>query len=132
MALSNYTNLVLGVSIAVLACGAHARSQPSSPDVVAGGRLAQEYCGACHAVGGSGGSPLPNAPPFRDLFKRYRRGHLGHLLHEGMLAPTHLPEEGSAHHHPKMPMATLGDDQIAELTAYLQHLDLIGRARGRE
>jgi hypothetical protein len=29
-------------------------------------------------------------------------------------------------------MATLGDDQIAELTAYLQHLDLIGRARGRE
>ena len=116
--------IIAGLVVATVTGAANA--QPRTADVVAGNRLAQEYCGMCHAIG-SGGSPLPNAPPFRDLFKRYPPGDLGRLLHEGMIAPSSPPEEGSPRRHPKMPVATLGDDQVAELRAYLTLLEHRGR-----
>lgn len=123
---------MIAVALAILSVGlglgAPAFAQTTDANVIAGRRVAQDYCGMCHATGG-GGSPLPNAPPFRELFKRYPPGQLGRLLKEGMLAPENPPEEGSPPRHPKMPMRTLGDDQISELTAYLTALDVAGRAR---
>lgn len=111
----------LGVSTAM---GQAAHPAPElGPGAIANGqRLAQRHCGGCHAVAG-GSSPLADAPPFPQLFNRYRPGHLDEILAEGMLAPRERPEEGSPAHHPRMPMVTMDEDEAADLKAYLRSLD---------
>ena len=111
------------VALIALAGAARAAERPASDLVVAGERVAQRNCGGCHAVSGGGASPLPAAPPFRDIHRRYRAGGLEQLLREGMLQPETLPEEGSPTRHPIMPMIDLGIDEVAELTAYLKSLE---------
>ncbi|MBO9707416.1 MAG: cytochrome c [Caulobacter sp.] len=98
------------------------RAQPAGVAVPSGLTLAQRYCGGCHAVP-DGRSPLPGAPAFAELHQRYAPGCLEDVLTEGMLAPLRPPEEGGPRRHPSMPMAVLGDDQRAELIAYLRGLD---------
>lgn len=120
--------LVMGLSLAGLPPLVAAAGPESSPaDLLAGRRLADEYCGMCHAVGG-GGSPLPNAPSFRELWRRYPPGGLDRILTEGMLAPPMPLEEGTPRRHPAMPIVNLGADQVAELKAFLRDLDRVGRA----
>jgi cytochrome c len=111
-----------------LAMASPVAAGPTPGDLAAGHRLAEEYCGMCHALDG-GGSPLPNAPPFRDLYRRYPPGGLSAVLKEGMLAPSSPQEEGSPRRHPRMPVAPLGDDQRAELQAFLQSLDDAARPK---
>ncbi|KQY29951.1 cytochrome C [Caulobacter sp. Root1455] len=94
----------------------------SSPDMTGGRGVAQRNCGGCHAVA-DGASRLADAPPFRDLWRRYPKGRLDLVLEEGMLRPSRPPEEGSPRSHPRMPMADLGDDEVAALRAYLLSLD---------
>jgi mono/diheme cytochrome c family protein len=109
---------ILGASAAL---GQVAR--PSTGGAASNGeRLAQRHCGGCHAVAG-GPSPLADAPPFSQLFSRYRPGHLDEVLAEGMLAPRQRLEEGSPMHHPRMPMVEMDDDEAADLKAYLLSLD---------
>ncbi|MET3667606.1 cytochrome c [Caulobacter sp. 1776] len=101
--------------------------RPSPPAVAqtsvpAGLGLAKRLCGSCHAVG-KGPSPLPDAPPFASLHHRYAPGCLRSVLAEGMLAPQRSPEEGGPRRHPRMPMATLDDDERDSLTTYLRGLD---------
>jgi mono/diheme cytochrome c family protein len=109
------------IAIMLLASG-DAVAADRTGDIAAGKRVAQRYCGSCHAVA-KGASPLHDAPPFRDLHKRYRKGGLDQLLREGMLQPQRMPEEGSPRRHPRMPMAVLGDDEVTQLTAYLKSLE---------
>ena len=114
--------LMAGVGVAWLAVAAPAAAE--SPEVSAGGRLAQRYCGGCHAVAaGPGRSPLADAPPFRELYKRYGPGGLAGLLAEGMLTPDPSLEEGVLPGHPRMPMVALGVDERAALKAYLESLE---------
>lgn len=101
---------------------AGAQVQQGSPLVSGGQRIAERNCGGCHAVG-SGASKLVDAPPFRALHERYPPGGLDLILQEGMLRPTSMPEEGSPPSHPRMPMADLDDDEVAQLKAYLRSLD---------
>jgi cytochrome c553 len=112
------------VSVVALAALVSGGAQAQSPGSAAAGRLvAQAYCGSCHAVAG-GASPLQGAPQFKQLYRHYREGDLEALLAEGMIAPTNPPEEGAAPFlHPRMPITTLGEDQITELKAYLRSLD---------
>jgi mono/diheme cytochrome c family protein len=85
-----------------------------------GRRIAQTYCGQCHALG-AGPSPLADAPPFATLHRRYPEGGgLGDLLGEGMIAPATPPEEGQPRMHPRMPQAKLDDDQVGALVAFLR------------
>jgi mono/diheme cytochrome c family protein len=107
---------------AILLSSGGALAADRTGDIAAGKRVAQRYCGSCHAVA-KGGSPLHDAPPFRDLHKRYREGGLPQLLREGMLQPQRMPEEGSPRRHPRMPMAVLEDDEVTQLTAYLKSLE---------
>jgi len=109
------------MSVAVLLLSGSAAVAADPSDAISGRRLAARYCSSCHAVA-RGPSPLKDAPPFRDLHKRYRSGGLPQLLSEGMLQPSRMPEEGSPRRHPRMPMAALEDDQVRELTAYLRSL----------
>ncbi|WP_232793140.1 c-type cytochrome [Caulobacter hibisci] len=113
----------------VLATGTGALAAERADEVRGGRRLAERHCGGCHAVD-KGPSPLADAPRFRDLHKRYRAGGLAELLEEGMLQPSRMPEEGSPRRHPRMPMAVLGDDEIAQLAAYLKSLEP-PRSKGR-
>lgn len=85
-----------------------------------GRRLAQTYCGQCHALGG-GPSPMPDAPPFAQLHRRYPPGGgLGDLLGEGMIAPAVPQEEGVSTRHPRMPQVRLDEDQVSDLVVFLQ------------
>lgn len=111
---------VLSVS-AAMGQAANPTPKPSPGAIANGQRLAQRHCGSCHAVAG-GPSPLADAPPFPQLFSRYRSGHLDEILAEGMLAPRERPEEGSPAHHPRMPMAAMDEDEVADLKAYLRSL----------
>lgn len=116
----------LGLALAALVAlggAARAAERPESDLAIAGERVAQRNCGGCHAVAGEGASPLPAAPPFRNIHLRYRAGGLEQLLREGMLRPETMPEEGSPPRHPIMPMIDLGVDEVAELTAYLKSLE---------
>lgn len=116
-----HRNLAIVAAVFALA-GGDVLAADRAGDIVAGQRLAQRHCGSCHAVA-KGASPLDDAPPFRTLHKRYRAGGLAELLREGMLQPLRTPEEGSPRRHPRMPMAVLGEDEVAELTAYLKSLE---------
>ena len=116
------TPLRLALLAAIVGLPSVSWSQTQSADVDYGHRLAQRYCGACHAVD-VGQSPNPAAPPFRMLYQRYRAGGLDALLTEGMLAPVDPPEEGAPRLHPRMPQAVLGDDEIDALKAYLHSLE---------
>jgi mono/diheme cytochrome c family protein len=85
-----------------------------------GRRVAKSYCGQCHGLG-EGPSPLPAAPPFAKLYRRYPvGGGLEDLLGEGMIAPAIPQEEGEPRLHPRMPQARLDEDQVAALVAFLK------------
>lgn len=99
-----------------------AAATPNRGQAEAGQRLAQRHCGGCHAVA-AGASPLADAPPFRDIHRRYGPDGLRGLLLEGMIKPSPMPEEGSVRTHPRMPMAELGEDETADLVAYLRSLE---------
>lgn len=85
-----------------------------------GRRIAETYCGQCHALG-AGPSPLADAPPFATLHRRYPEGGgLGDLLGEGMIAPAVPQEEGQPRMHPRMPQAHLDEDEVADLVVFLR------------
>jgi mono/diheme cytochrome c family protein len=121
----NVATLATGALLASLvgACAlAGAQPQAAPPGMSGGQRIAERNCGGCHAVG-AGASKLADAPPFRTLHERYPRGGLDQILREGMLRPSRMPEEGSPPSHPRMPMADLDDDEVAQLKVYLLSLD---------
>lgn len=118
---------LLLVSLTGACALASAPAQPAPPGISGGQRIAERHCGGCHAVG-AGASKLADAPPFRTLHERYSPGGLGEILQEGMLRPSLMPEEGSPRFHPRMPMADLDDDEVAQLKAYLGSLDPRGPA----
>jgi len=97
--------------------------QAAEPDAVTAGRaVAERYCGGCHSTGALP-SRLDDAPPFRDLHKRYGPGGLEALLKQGMLTPEPSMEEGNMPGHPRMPQSGLGVDERAYLTTYLRSLE---------
>lgn len=120
----------LDIVVAIAAWAALSSSASAQPFISSGQRIAQRDCGGCHAVA-EGPSPLADAPPFRDIHRRYPPGGLRQILQEGMIAPLDPPEEGSPRHHPRMPMVTLEEDELADLMAYLKSLEAEGPAPRR-
>jgi len=80
--------------------------------VEVGRAIAEARCASCHAVGQSGESPLPPAPPLRNLQRRYPVEHLAEALAEGMAVG-----------HPAMPQIVLEPPEIDAFIAYLQSLE---------
>lgn len=86
-----------------------ALAQPSPADV--GRDALHSRCSRCHAIGAEGESPHAQAPPFRDIVKRYPPEDLEESLAEGIMSG-----------HPDMPEFVLAPDEIAAVVAYLHTL----------
>jgi cytochrome c len=102
--------IILVASI-LSAIAAASDAQPPG-DVQRGRALAQASCGGCHAVGPTGQSAMPAAPPFRDLHRRYPVEQLAEALAEGISTG-----------HEAMPEFQLAPAQIEALIAYLKTLE---------
>lgn len=88
-------------------------------DPVARGKvLVETRCAACHAVGPSGESGLSPAPPFRTLSQRYPVANLQEAFAEGISTG-----------HPQMPQIALEADQVKDLIAYLESIQLPPKTR---
>ena len=83
-----------------------------SPAAQRGLVIVRTNCSRCHAVGKVGDSPLPIAPPFRTLHKRYPVEDLQEPLAEGIVTG-----------HPTMPEFRFDPGQVGDIIAYLKTLE---------
>ena len=96
--------------IAVLFFLSQAHAQVS-PTAQRGLQFSQTTCARCHSIDKVSPSPLPIAPPFRNLHERYPVENLQAPLAEGIRTG-----------HPTMPEFRLDPGQIADLIAFLNTL----------
>ncbi len=83
-----------------------------SDKLIAQGRaLAEKNCAWCHAIGKTGNSPNPRAPPWRDLYKRHPILALRDPLTRGIGRP-----------HDEMSKFELSDNEIDTIVAYINSL----------
>ena len=101
------------LALMALALGASAcASLADDGHLTAGRRLAHRDCGGCHSVEARGRSTNPDAPPFRLLAQRgYDVERLASSIRGGMMVG-----------HPRMPLISLGEDEIADLAAYVKNI----------
>lgn len=84
----------------------------AAPDAPADGQaILEKNCARCHAIGATGDSPHPQAPPFRDVVKRYPVEDLEESLAEGIVSG-----------HPDMPEFTFKPEEIGAIISYLNDL----------
>ncbi|MGE0529895.1 MAG: cytochrome c [Hyphomonadaceae bacterium] len=97
--------------VAVTFLAACASLEPPLAPAERGRAIAQQNCSSCHAIGLSGESPAPEAPPFRTLSENYRVDTLEEALAEGISVG-----------HPAMPQFEFAPDDVDALIAYLQSI----------
>ncbi len=103
--------LILGIAIALTAFPFIAgRAQPRDT-IEAGRKLAQKFCANCHAIGKTGQSTHPSAPPFRDIAAKGNVENLEEALAEGIVVG-----------HPDMPQFKFKAENVGALIAYLKSL----------
>lgn len=109
------TMVALAAMAATVALAGAARGGAApepAPDLAHGQALVQEKCAACHAVGMTGDSPLPDAPRFRDLHERFDVADLQEALAEGIVVG-----------HGPMPAWALSATDVRDLIGYLKSLE---------
>jgi len=84
----------------------------ASAQRVSGRALAEERCAMCHAIGPSGGSPHPAAPPFRKLGNSYDLDKLQTILERGDIVPA----------HPEMPIFKLDRNTARSIINYIRSI----------
>lgn len=113
--------------ITALVCGVAACAQPpgdasldsTGMEAAAADRAemtVRSNCSGCHAVGLTGASPLPSAPPFREVAARRDL----FLLEEDF-------GRGFVTSHPDMPPYRYRASEIDDLMAYFRRLEREGR-----
>ena len=105
---------VLGaiVAVATLLSSSAQSENVLSPAAQRGFVFVRAHCASCHAIDKVSNSPLPLAPPFRTLHKRYPVESLEEALAEGIITG-----------HPSMPEFKLDPGQVADVIAYLKSLE---------
>ena len=73
--------------------------------------IARTYCVNCHSIDKVSPSPLKDAPPFRDLHRKYPVEGLQEALAEGIVTG-----------HPSMPEFRFDPGQIGDFIAFLNTL----------
>ncbi len=96
-------------AVAMLPGGAFAMTDEEA--AAKGLAILQKNCSRCHAIGLTGSSPHPQAPPFRDVVQRYPIDNLAEALAEGIVSG-----------HPDMPVFVFEPADIEAFLAYLDHL----------
>jgi mono/diheme cytochrome c family protein len=92
--------------IAVVTAGGPVQAQ----DPVSHGQsLVAEFCGSCHAIGITGESPHPWAPPFRTLSRSVDLDEFPHALERGITSS-----------HPDMPAIKFSQEEARAVRAYLR------------
>ena len=97
-----------------IGCWGMLSSEPRAEDgsVQRGREIAEANCAGCHAIGGTGDSPLAMAPPFRTLHQRYPVESLAEALSEGIVTG-----------HAEMPQFVFESPQIEDFIYYLKSLE---------
>ncbi|MFT3724830.1 MAG: c-type cytochrome [Hyphomonadaceae bacterium] len=99
----------LGILLLPLAaCAAEPKPKWMSGDPRIGKQVAEDLCASCHAVGATGESINPAAPPLRTVLTNYRPDWLADDLHNAVEIS-----------HLKMPTFHFGDGHEYDLIAYL-------------
>ena len=93
------------------ACTTASHPDPEAVALARGHEIAQTNCASCHAIGSSGESPFPEAPPFRTLSRNYRVDSLEEALAEGISVG-----------HPAMPEFQFEPNDVHALVSYLQSI----------
>lgn len=101
---------IAGLLILSATAAACAAPRPSS-DPVAGLAVAQQHCGRCHAIALDDTSSMAEAPPLRDLYRRYAIEDLRRAFLEGLQVA-----------HP-MPVFELSEREVDRLLSYLRSID---------
>ncbi len=97
---------IVGLAMAIGAAGCGEQT-PVDP----GKAALESRCARCHAIGETDTSAHAEAPPFRDIVKRYPPEALGEALAEGI-----------ATGHPDMPEFVLAPAEIGAVIDYLTTL----------
>jgi mono/diheme cytochrome c family protein len=106
--------VALAASALWLSASVQAETDPATAE---GQAILEKNCSRCHAIGVTGDSPHAQAPPFRNVVKRYPVEDLEESLAEGIVSG-----------HPDMPEFTFGPEQIGAIISYLN--DLKARTAG--
>ncbi len=94
--------------LALLAFGASGACAAADSAANDGKALLEKNCSRCHAIEAKGDSPLPQAPPLREVYLKYPIDQLEEGFAEGM---------GSRHRD--MPQIQFSPDQVAAILDYL-------------
>ncbi len=103
--------LAVAIFAPVMAMAAASDAGGTEDPAVLGRLLAEEQCGACHAIGKDDESAAEGAPAFRDLDKRYPVDQLEEALAEGIVTG-----------HEGMPEIEWEAEEVANFIAYLKTL----------
>ena len=102
------TALLLPIMVLLAACATNGGEPRQQAREQHGRQIAEANCSRCHAIGLSGDSPYPEAPPFRTLSRNYRVDNLSEAFAEGISVG-----------HPAMPEFQFDPDDVDDLVAYL-------------
>jgi cytochrome c len=94
----------------ILFCGP-AYAEKMTPVESRGEALLAKNCSRCHAIGRTGASPHPVAPPFRTLSKKYPIDGLAEALAEGIYVG-----------HADMPEFAFEPKDVGAIIAYLKSI----------
>jgi cytochrome c len=94
--------------LALLTLGASGAFGAESDAEISGKAILEKNCGRCHSLEAKGASPLPQAPPLREVYLKYPIDQLEEGFAEGM---------GSRHR--EMPQIQFSPDQVAAILNYL-------------
>ena len=83
-----------------------------NPGVERGYTLVKANCSACHAVGRADASPMPDAPPLREVHQRYPVENLAEALAEGLTTG-----------HPGKPEFRFDAQEVNDIIEYLKSLE---------
>lgn len=104
-------HLLAGAVVLLLAACATSDEESATAPANRGAAIAEANCSSCHAVGRSGDSPAPEAPPFRRLSQHYRVADLQEALGEGISVG-----------HPAMPQFAFAPEDVDALILYLESI----------
>jgi mono/diheme cytochrome c family protein len=86
-------------------------AEPMTDTVKTGQEILTANCSRCHAIGMTGSSPHPQAPPFREVVTRIEPANLEEALAEGLVTG-----------HPDMPEFVFEPREIDAIVAYLNSI----------